>query len=184
MKKSNWITYIVTVIVSAFLLWLWYWLGFDHVDAPLDLALSIIWWVMVAVACFAISRIEMKRRERRRTCFVASNHVFNAESGTASAVGPDEAVERIHDILRDMKYDMDIADMPEDGEGNKVRYDCVVRTRKFEVKKREAKDPNAPEDLHWEGEVAVCARPDDDPLPFANREELTFLLQTRIPGVA
>ena len=42
MKKSNVLITAVIVVVSAFLLWLWYNLGFNHVDSPLDLVLSVV----------------------------------------------------------------------------------------------------------------------------------------------
>lgn len=177
MRKSNWIIYIVAILISAFLLWLWFWLGFDHVDAPLDLVLSIIWWVLVIVACIVIHRVEMKRRERMRTCFIAKNHVYNSEAGTATANNPDEAVEQIHDIIRDLEYGFDIKDMPEDGEGNTIQYDYVVRSKVFDVKREEDEDAGREEELEWEGEVAVAERPDDDPLPFQDRDELVQILR-------
>lgn len=176
MKKSNWVVYIVAIVVSAFLLWLWFWLGFDHVDAPLDLVLSIIWWVLVAVACFAVHRIEKKRQERVRTCYVASNHVYNSEIGTESARTPEQVVERIHDMLRDLEYGMEIRDMPKDAEGKTVRYDYIVRSKVFDLKKQENQSRDQQEELDWRGEVAVTARPDDEPLTFDGRDGLASIM--------
>lgn len=176
MKKSNWVVYIVAIVVSAFLLWLWFWLGFDHVDAPLDLVLSIIWWVLVAVACFAVHRIEKKRQERVRTCYVASNHVYNSELGTESARTSEQVVERIYGMLRDLEYGMEIRDMPKDAEGKTVQYDYIVRSKVFDLKRQEDKGRDQQEELDWRGEVAVTERPDDEPLPFDGRDELASIM--------
>ena len=47
MKKSNWIGLAIAVLVDVFLLWLWFFLGFNQVDSPLDLVISIIWLVVI-----------------------------------------------------------------------------------------------------------------------------------------
>lgn len=172
MKKSNWIAFIIAIIISAFLLWLWFYLGFNHIDYPLDLVLSIIWWVIVAVACYVIYRVEKKRQERARTCYVADNYIYNAEAGSSSAEGPEETVQRMHDVIKELEYTFDVKDMPKD-----PKFNFVVRSKKFKVT-READETNGtPEELEWEGEVSLPERPDDDPLPFANRDEL---LQTLV----
>lgn len=50
MKKSNVIVFVLLALASAFFLWLWYFLGLNRVDEPLDLVLSIVcggwssWW--------------------------------------------------------------------------------------------------------------------------------------------
>ncbi|MDO4182893.1 MAG: hypothetical protein Q4E12_04710, partial [Coriobacteriia bacterium] len=33
------------------------------------------------------------------------------------------------------------------------------------------------EDPEWEGEVAICSRPDDDPRQFKNKQELLAILE-------
>lgn len=182
MKKGNAFVYIVAVIISAFLLWLWYHHGLNHVDAPLDLILSIIWWVLILVAGYALHRVEKKRQERRRTCFVRRDELFNAEVGTVEAHGSTEVVERIHDLLAEMDYDMHIEDMPEDDEGNIPQYDYVVRSSTFKIKRKEDEEAGRPEELEWEGEVALTRRPDDDPIPFNSREQLQRLLTSLMPA--
>lgn len=186
MKKSNKVAFIIALIISAFLLWLWFWLGFDHIDAPLDLVLSIIWWVLVAIAAFAIHRIEKKRQERVRTCYVASNHIFNSEAGTRSATTADEVVDSIYAVLKDLDYNMQIKDMPTDADGNPVRYDYVVRSKVFDAKKRDdqqdqqvqqGQQDQQEDKTKWQGEVAIAVRPDDDPLPFESRYQLRQLMR-------
>ena len=50
MKKSNVIVFVLLALASAFFLWLWYFLGLNRVDEPLDLVLSIVWWLVIVVA--------------------------------------------------------------------------------------------------------------------------------------
>ena len=54
MKKSNVIVFVLLALASAFFLWLWYFLGLNRVDEPLDLVLSIVWWLGIAVASAVI----------------------------------------------------------------------------------------------------------------------------------
>ena len=171
MKKSNVVAFIVAIVISAFLLWLWYWLGFDHIDAPLDLVLSIIWWILVAVLCVVIYRVEKKRQERVRTCYISSELVYNSEAGTVPSKGMDEAVEHIHDIVNELEYTFDVEERPES-----VRFDYVVRSAVFKMKQEADEENGVEEDLDWRGEVAVAGHPDDDPVPFDGREELRSVL--------
>ena len=174
MKKSNWVAFIIAIIISAFLLWLWFYLGFNHIDAPLDLVLSIIWWVLIAVVCFWIYRVEKKRQERARTCYVAKNYVYNSEAGSMSAEGTEAAVVVMHDIIHDLDYTFEVRDMPEN-----AKFDFVVRSKKFKVQREEDKEKGIEEELEWNGEVAIVELPDDDPIPFENRDELLSVLKTR-----
>ncbi|MBE6472573.1 MAG: hypothetical protein E7Z99_03205 [Coriobacteriaceae bacterium] len=171
MKKSNVVAFIVAIVISAFLLWLWYWLGFDHIDAPLDLVLSIIWWILVAVLCVVIYRVEKKRQERVRTCYISSELVYNSEAGAVPSKGMDEAVERIHDIVNELEYTFDVEERPES-----VSFDYVVRSAVFKMKQEADEENGVEEELDWRGEVAVAGHPDDDPIPFDGREELRNVL--------
>ena len=54
MKKSNVIVFVLLALASAFFLWLWYFLGLNRVDEPLDLVLSIVWWLVIVVAIAVI----------------------------------------------------------------------------------------------------------------------------------
>ena len=171
MKKSNRLAFIIAIIISAFLLWLWFWLGFDHVDAPLDLVLSIIWWIIVAVACIIIYKVEKKRQERARTCYVADRYIYNAEAGSQTAEGAEAAVQAMHDVIDNLEYTFEVKDGPKD-----AQFNYVVRSKKFKITRDGDELHGQPEQLQWEGEVATPERPDDDPIPFANRAELLAIL--------
>lgn len=172
MKKNNYIVLCLAVLVSAFLLWLWFSLHFDEIDAPLDLVLSVIWWAIIGGAVYLIHRVEKKRQERLRTCFVAKNGVFNPEAGSKPIAGLEVATECIQDLIANLKYGFSFEDLPED-----AKFLAVVRSKKFDLK-REQKDENTTEErLEWEGEVALVNRPNDDPKPFASKEELQQILQ-------
>ena len=61
MKKSNVIVFVLLALASAFFLWLWYFLGLNRVDEPLDLVLSIVWWLVIVVAIAVIVKMEQQR---------------------------------------------------------------------------------------------------------------------------
>ena len=61
MKKSNFIVLGISAIAAALLLVLWYYLGFNHIDNPLDLVLAIVWWVGIVVIAVVIARLERQR---------------------------------------------------------------------------------------------------------------------------
>ena len=81
MKKSNVIITVVLAAVSIFLLALWYALGLNRVDEPLDLIVSIVWWAVIIVAIVAVVKVENTRRERVRTVYVANGSYYNSEAG-------------------------------------------------------------------------------------------------------
>lgn len=84
MKKSNWIGLAIAVLVDVFLLWLWFFLGFNQVDSPLDLVISIIWLVVIVAVIVGVNRLERQREKRLRTIYVSSTAVFNKERGLVS----------------------------------------------------------------------------------------------------
>lgn len=75
MKKSNVLITAVIVVVSAFLLWLWYDLGFNHVDSPLDLVLSVVWWAIVVVGVVLVAKAEKTRQESVRTVYLGEGRL-------------------------------------------------------------------------------------------------------------
>lgn len=168
MKKSNWIVYAAAIVASAFLLWLWYFLELDHVDAPLDLVLSVAWWALIALACFGIHRVEKKRRERVRTCYLREGLLYNSEAGAVglAARGADGAIEAMRGVLGGLEYGYGIQERPEGANGKPQRWSCVVRTKVFE---------DGGDGLDWRGEVVRVARP-NDPVPFSNPLELKGIL--------
>ena len=82
MKKSNVIITVVLAAVSIFLLALWYALGLNRVDEPLDLIVSIVWWAVIVAAIIAVVKVENTRRERVRTVYVANGSYYNSEAGS------------------------------------------------------------------------------------------------------
>lgn len=183
MKKSNWAILVIAVAISAFLLWLWYALSFNTVDSPLDLALSIVWWCIVALACGLIYRAEKTRQERIRTVFLASDKFYNSEAGVVALGAGASPVESIEQTLAGLKYNFDMQDFPSKDD---AKFDFVIRSKKFEAKK--ADDDHAAEGAQasqgqqvevtaWEGEVATVAKPDDDPQKFSSRAELLHILE-------
>ena len=77
MKKSNVIVFVLLALASAFFLWLWYFLGLNRVDEPLDLVLSIVWWLVIVVAIAVIVKMERTRRQRVRTVYVGDCATFS-----------------------------------------------------------------------------------------------------------
>ena len=87
MKKSNVIVFVLLALASAFFLWLWYFLGLNRVDEPLDLVLSIVWWLVIVVAIAVIVKMERTRRQRVRTVYVGDCATYNSEQGLATIEG-------------------------------------------------------------------------------------------------
>lgn len=167
MKKINWILLTVLVIISAFLLWLWFYLGFNHVDSPLDLVLSIIWWIIFIVGVVVIWRLEKRRQERIRTLYISESKLFNSELGIRYFDNLEQLVFVMGQTLEELKYNFNREDLPEDEE---LPMRFLVRTFKYTA---ESEDE---EENSWEGEV--CAVGVDEPTPFETREELTQIVSS------
>ncbi len=165
MRKSNVIVAIIVVLVSIFLLWLWFYLGFNHVDNPLDLVLSIIWWVIVAIAIFAIVKVEKRRKEYLRTTYIGSNYLYNPQVGIVNVEPDSTMIETLIQTLDELKYNFKIEDIPDD---LNPRFKWIVRSEKF--------DDNGDK---WEGEVVSTSDPEGDPILFENREELEDIISSR-----
>ena len=171
MKKSNWFVLALAVVASAFLLWLWYYLRFNLVDDPLDLVLSIVWWVVVVAAVFGIRAAEKKRQERVRTAFLAPGCIYNREAGLISLNPGASPVMALQGILSELQYNFHSEDFPEKSE---ARFAYIVHSKKFKV---EQDDQDGTEQVTWEGDVVVVSRPDDDPREFSSREELLHIIE-------
>lgn len=161
MKKSNVIIYALVTIGSVFLLWLWYYLGLYHIDEPLDLVLSIIWWAMIVVAIVAIIQVEKRRKDRIRTVYVANNEIFNSEAGKLNVEEPAQLIDRVSETLLDLKYDFSKNDFPKKEEFSPRFF---IRTSKIS-------------DDAWEGEVVNTWTRNQT--PFKNREELAQIVATQ-----
>lgn len=175
MKKSNVIILGILVIASIFFLWLWYYLQFNLIDNPLDLILTIIWWVVVALAIVAIRKVEKTRQERVRTTYLSKTDLFNSEAGVVEIGAGASPVEAIEGMLAELKYNFDMQDLPEDAQ---TKFDYVVRSKEFEFEKQDNDSADSKiEVTKWEGEVVSVAHPDDDPQKFESREDLVAILE-------
>ncbi len=162
MRKSNWIIAAVFVLASILFLWMWHALQFDLVDNPLDLVVTIVWWVVIAGVCVAIHLAERKRRERVRTVFLASGLMYNSEAGMVRLEPGTPVVEALRNLLSQLEYDFDLAEPPSN---SRVHFQRIVRSAKF----------NDDGDT-WEGEVVEVAYP-DTPRSFRSKNELATLVE-------
>lgn len=168
MKKSNWIGLAIAVLVDVFLLWLWFFLGFNRIDSPLDLVVSIIWLVAIVAVAAAVNRLERQREKRLRTIYVSSTAVFNKERGLVSLGSAAAAPSVMERILRDMEYGFDLKEMPKPEEFN-CRY--VVQTDEYKATGGEGGDPT------WKGTVvAIDHAAGNREMPFSSRDELAAAL--------
>ena len=169
MKKSNWIGLAIAVLIDAFLLWLWYYLGFNRIDEPLDLVISIIWFALVVAIVVLVNRLEKKRDCALRTIYVAPASLFNKESGAVPVAAGASNVEAMEEILKGMKYGFDLKDMPKPEE-----FECrfVVQTERYEPAAGENAAPT------WKGKVTKIDRRNGNvETPFSSREELVKALE-------
>ncbi|MEG0027450.1 MAG: hypothetical protein RR360_06610 [Raoultibacter sp.] len=134
MKKNNIIIFTLLALLSAFFLWLWYYLGLNAIDEPLDLVLSVVWWIAAAVAIVVIAKMERTRRRRVRTVYVGEGAVFNSEIGLMFLDGTIPVEQAIVSILDSLKYGFARKDFP-DKEDFEVTY--FVRTKKYDAAEKE-----------------------------------------------
>lgn len=168
MKKSNWIGLAIAVLIDAFLLWLWFFLGFNLVDSPFDLVISIIWLVAIVAVAVAVNRLERQREKRLRTVYVSSSAVFNKERGLVSLGSAAAAPRVIEGILGNLEYGFDMKDMPKPEEFS-CRY--VVQTDEYKATGGEGGEPT------WKGTVVAIDRAAGNrEMPFSSRDELAAAL--------
>lgn len=162
MRKSNWLVIAIAVVASAVLLWLWFSLGFNHVDDPLDLIVAIVWWVVAAAVIGGIMWAENKRRQKMRLAFVGKGVVYNPESGVVVPDAGEDELAALERTLAGMTFPDEVAALDD---RVKPAFRWVVRSLKF--------DKNG--DV-WEGEVLPAHDPNAQARPFSNREDLAALL--------
>ena len=112
MRKSNWMIAAVLLLASVAFLWIWHALQFDLVDNPLDIVVTVVWWVVIVAACVAIHWAEKKRQERIRTIFVAPGLLYNSEMGVVRLSPDDEVVDALQAILSNLTYGFELAELP------------------------------------------------------------------------
>ncbi len=162
MRKSNWLVTAVAAVAAGVLLWVWFALGFNHVDDPLDLIVAVAWWAVVAAVIGGIYWAESKRREKMRLAFVGEGVVYNPESGLVTPDRGENELSALERTLSGMTFPDEVAELDDKA---RPAFRWVVRSRKFD------KGGDV-----WEGEVVPAHEPDAEPRPFASREDLAALL--------
>ncbi len=178
MKKSNIIILSIAAVVSVFLLVLWFVLGFNHVDSPIDPLVTLVWWLVIVAAALIINKVEGSRREKIRSVYVSDGQLFNSEVGLEprNPAVPLEA--NVAQIVENLDYGFEKKDFPE---ADEFQPKLLVRTTEF---KREKQDDGQQqpagaqrEKLTWKGEV-VFEGNGGDPRKFETPEELRAILAT------
>lgn len=170
MKTNNYIVLIVSAIIAAVLLFLWYSLGFCNVDNPLDLVLAIVWWVGIVAIVALIVRFENKRKQRVRTMYIGEKQLFNSEKGLIplASEGADGIVEAMQGALGELKYGFSTEDMPAKDE---FGFRFVVQTEKFKAADEDDGEPT------WEGSVVkIDGENGNVETPFKTIDELKAAL--------
>lgn len=173
MKKTNIIITAVAAIASIFLLWLWYFLGFNEVDSPTDLVVSVAWWAVVIGGAALVARFEKQRCYMIRTMYVAPNCLYNSEYGIAPlASGISAAPAAIARMLEGLEYSFHTEAAPDQSDpSQRVDFRYIVRT---DVYKADDGNAGASSNERWEGEVVNVAT--GQTTPFTSRTELAALL--------
>lgn len=161
MKKSNWLIIGILVVASIIFLAMWYALGFNLVDDPLDLVVSIVWWVVIVAVCLLINWSEQKRRRALRTSFIAPGLIYNPEAGIVRIEGEQSYTPTLERMLDSLAYDFDHEEVSND---QRIRFTYIVRSDKF-----------SDNGDTWEGEVVKITDPDNIRY-FQNRGELARLI--------
>lgn len=164
MKKFNMFALAVAVLASVILLVAWFALGFNRVDAPIDLTLTVMWWLLIAGVACGIVRAEQLRRESIRTVYVGENEMFNPECGSSRRpADAHELVRATEETLRSLKYGFSLHELPHKGE--RPRFTHVIRTFSYD-----------PENGEWDGEVVFAEAAGCRPYRFESRAQLAFAL--------
>lgn len=161
MQKSNWI--IIAILVAALSSSCGCGRPCSSTSStiPVDLVITLAWWLVIAGACVAIHLAEKKRRERIRTMFLAPGLVYNCETGVIRLEPGTSVVDTLQTLLGALNYSFDLAELPSN---SRVRFQRIVRTSKF-----------GDNGAIWEGELVEVAHP-DRPQTFESRRELAILM--------
>lgn len=162
MRKSNWIIVGILVLASIIFLAMWYFLGFNLVDDPFDLVLTICWWVLIVAICIVIHVLENRRQRTIRTTFIAPGLIYNNEIGVVELKSDERYVPVMKKLLNDLDYGFEKQDIKNDA---KIRFKYIVHTNKFSNNGRT-----------WEGDVVKVTNPNDIK-KFNNEAGLTKLLE-------
>lgn len=172
MKKNNVIVLAISAVAAAFLLWLWFYLGFNHIDNPLDLVLAILWWVGIAALVALITYMERKRQRQIRTIYVSPTALYNSEKGIV-ALKEASSVEAMEGILKQLEYNFDKADLPSK---KTFDYRYVVQTDEYKENYSDSEDASSSEPK-WTGKVIKIDRENGNTeTDFASIQELRTAL--------
>ena len=169
-------------VVAALLLVLWYHLGFNRIDSPLDLTLAIVWWAGIVAIAAILVRFEERRRRQIRTLYVSPKSLYSSELGMVG-IGEAGAVEAMRGMLGQLKYGFDSKGLPD---RKKFDYRFVVRTDEF--KEHDSEDDKPADDAAaalaaqrkdptWKGAVIKIDRQNGNTeTPFDGIEQLEAAL--------
>lgn len=104
MKKSNWLIAGLLVVASVIFLAMWYVMGFNLIDDPLDLVISIVWWVVIIAICLLIQWSENKRQRSIRTTLLAPGVLYNPEVGVVQVAPGQTHAQTLERILSNLTY--------------------------------------------------------------------------------
>ena len=146
MTKSTAIITAVLVALSIALLVVWYVSGLYLVDAPLDLLVDALCWIVIAVCVVLVIRSEQKRRRAIRTIYVSPTSLYSSSTGVVECPDPAQRPAAMRRMLDSINYDYSKKPLPEASE-----FECryVVNTDRFE----EGDDVNTEGVRVWEGTV-------------------------------
>ncbi|WP_322290450.1 hypothetical protein [Paratractidigestivibacter sp.] len=181
MKKNNYVVMALAVVAGIFLLFLWYYLGFNKVDNPLDLVISILWWIADALIIAGIIRAENKRQEQIRTIYVSPAALFNSERGVVAVPDAADRMNVMESILQALEYDFSNEDMPEKED---FEYKYVVQTETYKPAEKaedkaeeESADQQEQEQPDWKGKVTrIDPENGNEETEFSTPDELAALL--------
>ena len=149
MKKSNYLVLAVSALVSIFLLYLWYSLGFNQIDSPLDLVIAIIWWVLIVLLVVWINKLEKTRQQRIRTMYLAPAALYNSETGVRELKEGTTPIEVMQAVLGELEYGFKTQDLPSRDE---VDFTYVVKTEEYKPADDDDSEPT------WKGTVIKIDR--------------------------
>ena len=152
MKKSNYLVLAISALVSIFLLYLWYALGFNQIDSPLDLVITIIWWALIVLLVVMINKLEKTRQQRIRTVYLAPGALYNSETGVRELEEGTTPIEAMQTVLEGLEYDFDTQDLPDRDE---LDFTYVVKTEEYKPAKDEDDEDAEPT---WKGSVIKIDR--------------------------
>lgn len=158
MKKSNIIVFLALTLASIILLWQWYSLGYNHVDNPVYIAITVLWLIVIVAGIIIIVLVERNRCQRIKHVYISDELIFNYEKGSFPYNDSAELLSRVEQVLEELNYSFRQHDFPNEY-AFPIRH--IIRTKNFD------KD-------RWTGEVYSVHT--DVQTDFSDKEELFKIL--------